>query len=385
MPPPGRSAAPPPTRCGATRPTARANVKRGVYRLADEATSAFQQARDAGRGLCRRRGRRRDRVHLGLHAGDQHRRPCAGGAPAARRRDPGLGARAPQQHRALADGGRASGARVRAIPVTEEGRLAYDRLDEVVSGADAGHRRHPCLQRHRCGHRGGAAARRRRRRRTRSCCSTAPSARRTGRSTCRRSAATSTPSPAHKMFGPTGAGVLWGRAELLAELPPLLGGGEMIRRVAIERSTYAAAAAPLRGRHAADRGRDSAWAPPPPGSPRSTGTPCGARRSSSPGASSTASPACPACGCRARPAPRRGSAWSRSRSRASHPHDVCQLLDEVGVCLRGGHHCAQPLMDGFDLPATARASLAPYNDAADVDALIAGLDRAIRGCGGGDA
>ena len=53
-----------------------------------------------------------------------------------------------------------------------------------------------------------------------------------------------------------------------------------------------------------------------------------------------------------------------------HPHDVCQMLDEFGVCLRGGHHCAQPLMDALDLPATARASLAPYNDAADVDALL---------------
>ena len=61
----------------------------------------------------------------------------------------------------------------------------------------------------------------------------------------------------------------------------------------------------------------------------------------------------------------------------AHPHDICQMLDEVGVCLRGGHHCAQPLMDAFDLPATARASLAPYNDATDVAALIEGLDRAI--------
>jgi cysteine desulfurase / selenocysteine lyase len=61
-----------------------------------------------------------------------------------------------------------------------------------------------------------------------------------------------------------------------------------------------------------------------------------------------------------------------------HPHDVCQLLDARGVCLRGGHHCAQPLMDAFDLAATTRASLAPYNDAADVAALLAGLDAAIR-------
>ena len=54
------------------------------------------------------------------------------------------------------------------------------------------------------------------------------------------------------------------------------------------------------------------------------------------------------------------------------------MLDEYGVCLRGGHHCAQPLMDAFDLTATARASLAPYNDAADIDALLAGLVLVIR-------
>ena len=62
-----------------------------------------------------------------------------------------------------------------------------------------------------------------------------------------------------------------------------------------------------------------------------------------------------------------------------HAHDVCQLLDaEEGVCLRGGHHCAQPLMERFDTAATARASLAPYNDTDDVDALIRGLERVIR-------
>jgi len=60
-----------------------------------------------------------------------------------------------------------------------------------------------------------------------------------------------------------------------------------------------------------------------------------------------------------------------------HAHDVCQMLDGFGVCLRGGHHCAQPLMDAFDLAATARASFAPYNDAGDVDALLAGLEVVI--------
>jgi cysteine desulfurase/selenocysteine lyase len=61
-----------------------------------------------------------------------------------------------------------------------------------------------------------------------------------------------------------------------------------------------------------------------------------------------------------------------------HPHDVCQMLDGFGVCLRGGHHCAQPLMDRFDLAATARASIALYNDDADIDALLTGLDATIR-------
>jgi cysteine desulfurase/selenocysteine lyase len=61
-----------------------------------------------------------------------------------------------------------------------------------------------------------------------------------------------------------------------------------------------------------------------------------------------------------------------------HAHDVCQMLDGFGVALRGGHHCAQPLMDRFDVAATARASLAPYNDTADVDALLEGLAHTIR-------
>jgi cysteine desulfurase/selenocysteine lyase len=60
-----------------------------------------------------------------------------------------------------------------------------------------------------------------------------------------------------------------------------------------------------------------------------------------------------------------------------HAHDVCQLLDGAGVALRGGHHCAQPLMERFGLDATARASLALYNDQDDVDALLGGLDRVI--------
>ena len=182
---------------------------------------------------------------------------------------------------------------------------------------------------------------------------------------------------AHKMFGPTGAGALWGRKELLAELPPFLGGGEMIRQVAIERSSYA-----------------------PPPHRYEAGTP----------------PIGPAIGMGAAAAWLATLDWRRLAEQERlltvrmldglahmrgvhiqgprdtsarlgvvsftvdgvHPHDVCQMLDEYGVCLRGGHHCAQPLMDAFDLPATARASLAPYNDAADVDAMLNGLETVIR-------
>jgi cysteine desulfurase/selenocysteine lyase len=64
-----------------------------------------------------------------------------------------------------------------------------------------------------------------------------------------------------------------------------------------------------------------------------------------------------------------------------HPHDACQVLDERGVAVRGGHHCAQPLMDFFGVPGAVRASLAPYNDEADVDALLAGLRDAMKRLG----
>jgi len=59
-----------------------------------------------------------------------------------------------------------------------------------------------------------------------------------------------------------------------------------------------------------------------------------------------------------------------------HPHDLSTVLDQGGVCIRAGHHCAQPLMRRLKVPATARASVYVYNDAADVDALVQGIERA---------
>jgi cysteine desulfurase/selenocysteine lyase len=58
-----------------------------------------------------------------------------------------------------------------------------------------------------------------------------------------------------------------------------------------------------------------------------------------------------------------------------HPHDIGTILDQEGVCVRTGHHCAQPVMERFGLPATVRASLALYNNRADVDRLVAALGR----------
>ena len=180
------------------------------------------------------------------------------------------------------------------------------------------------------------------------------------------------------MFGPTGAGVLWGRQELLAEMPPFLGGGEMIRRVAIERSTYAPpphrfeAGTPPIG-PALGLGAAAAWlatldwAGARAARDRPDRAP--ARRAGKPAAE---------CASMGPPGTQARLGVVSFTVDGVHPHDVCQMLDEVGVCLRGGHHCAQPLMDALDLPATARASLALYNDAADVDALLAGLEPAIR-------
>lgn len=182
----------------------------------------------------------------------------------------------------------------------------------------------------------------------------------------------------HKVFGPNGVGVLWGRAECLAELPPFLGGGEMIRRVTLDETTYAppphrfeAGTPPIAqaiGLGAAVRWLDAQ---------DRNGAHChletltqrlvaglrdfGDRRVRILGPG---------------PGQPRGPIVAFDVPGA-HPHDIAQLLDGQGVAVRGGHHCAQPLMDAFDLAGTTRASLALYNDAADVDACLIALDNAL--------
>ena len=180
----------------------------------------------------------------------------------------------------------------------------------------------------------------------------------------------------HKVYGPTGIGALYGRQELLAAMPPWQGGGGMIRSVTFERTTY-------------------------DDPPRrfEAGTPAAAE------AIGLAAALDYVDGVRlAGDRAPRSRAWSRRRSRASsrsrglrligrpreragvvsfvldgiHAHDLGTVLDHYGVAVRAGHHCAQPLMRRFGVPATVRASFALYNTRDEVAALAARRSRERR-------
>jgi cysteine desulfurase/selenocysteine lyase len=181
----------------------------------------------------------------------------------------------------------------------------------------------------------------------------------------------------HKMFAPTGVGVLWGRREVLKAMPPFLGGGEMIRSVGFERTTYAppphkfeAGTPPIA--QAIGLGAACDWLTgldwPAVSAHEFTLTQrlldgldrfAGVRVIGPPGLQD------------------RVGVVSFDLDGA-HPHDVCEILDRHGVAARGGHHCAQPLVERFGLAGTTRASIALYNDAADIDALFSGLEEAAR-------
>jgi cysteine desulfurase/selenocysteine lyase len=179
----------------------------------------------------------------------------------------------------------------------------------------------------------------------------------------------------HKAYGPNGIGVLWARPELLDAMPPFMGGGSMIGRVTLAETTWAPAP------------RRFEAGTPPIGPAIGLGTACNWMAALD---------------------------WTAAHDHEMglvqrvldglqkidgtqilgptslqnrypvvsfmldgvHPHDVAQTLDSFGVAVRAGHHCAQPLMDRFDLDGTTRVSIAPYNDNADIDALLAGVTHA---------
>jgi len=179
---------------------------------------------------------------------------------------------------------------------------------------------------------------------------------------------------AHKMCGPTGIGVLWGRDELLEAMPAFLGGGEMIRDVRLDGWTpneipwkFEAGTPPIAeavGLGAAidylgDLGMDAVRAH----EAALTGYALSALAERHGDALRIFGPADPAA---------RGGVVSFTY-RDIHPHDLAQVLDSAGVCVRAGHHCAKPLMRRLGVGSTARASFYVYNDEADVDALCDGL------------
>ena len=178
----------------------------------------------------------------------------------------------------------------------------------------------------------------------------------------------------HKMFAPTGSGVLYGKAEWLEKMNPFLGGGSMIRTVTFERSTYAAIPDKFEA-----------------------GTPAIASAIGL-GAAIDYLNSIDRAAAQAHEQELLDYATEKlsgiegvriigtAREKASvvafvidevHPHDVGTILDQEGIAIRAGHHCAQPVMQHFGVPATARASFAFYNTKEEVDSLVVAVQKVI--------
>ena len=179
----------------------------------------------------------------------------------------------------------------------------------------------------------------------------------------------------HKLYGPNGVGVLWGRGDILADMPPYLGGGDMIDRVTVERSTYA-----------------------DPPQRFEAGTPAIAETIALGAAVDYVSQ----IGMEQIRAHEQdilayahqrlsaveglrliGTAVGKSgvvsfTMDSAHPHDISTIIDNDGVAIRAGHHCAQPLMDFLDVPSTARASVGVYTTKQEFDVLATALEKVNR-------
>jgi cysteine desulfurase / selenocysteine lyase len=178
----------------------------------------------------------------------------------------------------------------------------------------------------------------------------------------------------HKLYGPTGVGVLWGRYDLLAQLPPFLGGGEMIETVDMSGTTYAAPP------HRFEAGTPMIAQAVALGTAVDYVTAIGMHEIRQHEKALTAyaldglqsidglriiGPATPVD---------RGATISFTLP-GIHPHDVAQLLDEQGIAVRAGHHCARPVCVRYGIPATTRASFGVYTTTDEIDALVRGVDK----------
>jgi len=176
----------------------------------------------------------------------------------------------------------------------------------------------------------------------------------------------------HKIFGPTGIGVLYGKAKLLNAMPPYQGGGDMIRTVTFEKTTYndvpykfEAGTPNIAGGigmgaafdYMAQIGVDQIAAY--EHELLVYGTEALSEIS----------------GLRLIGTAREKAGVLSFVMEGIHPHDIGTVLDKLGIAVRTGHHCAQPVMDFFEVPATTRASLAFYNTSAEIDALVAGIKK----------
>ena len=178
----------------------------------------------------------------------------------------------------------------------------------------------------------------------------------------------------HKLYGPTGIGVLWGRKDLLEAMPPWQGGGAMIEKVEFARSTYAPppqrfeAGTPMITEaialhaaidYVAEQGPDRLFA-------------------HEAALAKTLRKELRTLNSVKLFGPEESAGIVSFAIEGVHPHDLGTILDEEDVAIRAGHHCAQPLMEHLGVPATARASFGLYSDDSDIAALLRGIDRTLK-------
>ncbi len=178
----------------------------------------------------------------------------------------------------------------------------------------------------------------------------------------------------HKMYGPTGVGVLYGKRELLEQMPPYQGGGEMIKHVTMEKTTYADL--PFKFEAGTPDFVDIAAFSKAIDFIQSIGIETIARHEEDLLNYATEQ-LLRIPGLRIYGTSEHKSAVISFLVGDIHPYDIGMLLDKLGVAVRTGHHCAQPLMDYYGVPGTVRASFAVYNTRQEVDAFIAALQRIL--------
>lgn len=176
---------------------------------------------------------------------------------------------------------------------------------------------------------------------------------------------------AHKLYGPTGIGVLWGRKELLDAMPPYQGGGSMIDKVTFERTTYAPA--PTRFEAGTPAIIEAIALAAAIDYVQGIGLPVIHAHEAA--LVSEAREALLGMNSVRVFGPQDSAGILSFEVAGVHPHDVGTILDEENVAIRAGHHCAQPLMAHLGVEATARASFGIYNDSSDIAALVRGIER----------